>query len=89
MLFINDKLVIGAIAISHDSKLIGIEDFNKSITIWSVESKKLLHTFNFANSKSSQILAIAFSKNNKKLLSTHMDEIVRLWNVVDGEYSLL
>ncbi|CAD8112077.1 unnamed protein product [Paramecium sonneborni] len=80
---------IGFIAISHNSKLLAIENINKSIIIWSVSEKKLLHTFNFANKKDLPILTIVFSGNNKTLLSTHQDIIARLWNVEDGQYQLL
>lgn len=53
MLLVNDKLNIGLIAISHDSKLIGIENINDSIYLWSVESMKLLYKFNIENKKNS------------------------------------
>lgn len=46
---------------------------------------KPLHKFDLKK-KDSNILAISFSNNNIKLLTTHSDEIVRLWNVVDGNY---
>jgi WD40 repeat protein len=72
------------LAFSPDGKILASERFN-IISIWQVETGKLLHEIIQPYESSQNMLSLVFSPNGQILASGSMDNTICLWNVADSE----
>ncbi len=69
---------VQSVAFSSDGRFIVSGSDDKSVKLWSVEQKKLLHTF---EGHSSGVLSVAFSPDGKFIVSGSWDKSIKLWSV--------
>jgi|GEM_PF-1844323 len=70
-----------AVALSGDGKLLASGGFLSTISLWNVETGKLIQPF---NGHTSNIFGLAISPDNKILYSASYDGTVRFWSIETG-----
>ncbi|MEA2028726.1 MAG: AAA family ATPase, partial [Campylobacterota bacterium] len=67
-----------SVAFSPDGKFIVSGSADKSIKLWSIKEKKLIHSF---EGHSGSVLSVAFSPDGKFIVSGSWDQSVKLWSI--------
>ncbi len=84
--FFEHDLPISATAFSADGKFLASAGEDRRITIWNLETGKLLRTL---RGHTDRIPGLAWHPHGKSLISVGWDATARVWNVDTGEPSIL
>ncbi|MCH9739822.1 MAG: AAA family ATPase [Epsilonproteobacteria bacterium] len=74
--------VVRSVAFSPDGKTIISGSHDRSIKLWDVQKKELLHTF---EGHSQIVISVAFSPDGKTIISGSSDNSIKLWDVQKKE----
>ncbi|WP_414528936.1 WD40 repeat domain-containing protein [Nodularia chucula] len=85
---LSDSKRISSIAISKDGKFLASGHWDKTITIWDIESGVILGKlggFLSRNGHETEVTALSFSYDGQLIASASSDGIMKIWNLRTGE----
>jgi WD40 repeat protein len=78
---LTEKAVV--LAISRDGSILCAGDDRHGITVWDLQTGKILHSF--ADAHSNVITSLAISPDGKKLISGSWDWSIKVWSLTSGK----